>query len=202
MNSLAPRRAFTLVEIMVVVVIILVMTGATALMLANSSDGVRLRRDTTSAVAFLRNMWDLSKASSEPIVLIPDFETGALSYIEPKSGIQEKAHFSSKARVVGILVNDRLFHKDTEQPEPPPESEEGEGDDRLFSGIYLSEGRGLTRVGIIMAVMDDDEYELMNMATLNLINGRSQLLDLDPDAFFEMIDASDSAVQDAELATP
>ncbi len=197
----AHREGFTLVEMMVVVVIILVLTGATALMFANSSDSVRLRRDSTSCVAFLRNMWDSSKASGEPIVLIPDFESGQLSYLEPRSGITEKANFVSKARVLAIVVNDRLIHANSEQPDIPADQDDIE--DPILSGVYLSEGRGLSRVGVVLGIPVskelEDGYKWITLARINLITGRSELLDLEPEEFDDMMNAADELAEERLL---
>ncbi|MCB1043083.1 MAG: type II secretion system protein [Acidobacteria bacterium] len=184
-------KAFTLVEMMVVVIIILILTGATALMLANGSDSAQVRRDGTACVAFLRNMWDVSKAHSEPIVLIPNFEEGTLSYIEPKSGVQAKAHFFSKAKVLGILVNDRLIHSQSEDVAPVEETED-EQVDSVANGIYLSEGRGLSRVGIVLGVPKEESFKLMTLSRLNLITGRSEIIDLEPEQWFEMLDEAEA----------
>lgn len=187
-NRPAKTWGFTLIEMMVVVVIMMVMMGTVTLFLANSRQSVRMRKDSSMVLAYLRNLWDYSKASGEPIVLSPDFENGGLTYYDPRSGTTKAADFSSKARVLAILINDRLLTATSEEFSGPVDG--GRDEDAPTyepSGIYLSEGRGLTKVGIVIGVLEQDEPSMITLATLNLITGHGRIVDLEPGDYDDMI---------------
>ena len=181
-------RAFTLMELIAVVIIVLVMMGTTALTLYNSSQSVRLRKDASQTIAFMRNMWDRSRTSGSALILWPDFASGELSYTEPRTGKREKASFSSKAKVVAVKINDRV-HSASSGYEPVEE----EGEFYQEEMLYLSEGRGLTQLAVVFGVPKDEAFpeagfKHLAMASINLITGRGQTRLLDQhelDGFLE-----------------
>ena len=63
------QKAFTLLELIAVVVIIMVLMAGIAVNFANSRPGVQVKTDASNMIAFLRNMWDYTKASGTPLVL-------------------------------------------------------------------------------------------------------------------------------------
>lgn len=171
------RPAFTMLEMMAVVMIIMVLTASVTLVLFNSSDSVKVRKDAAQMVAFMRNMWDRTRTTGSPLILSPDFEGGDLYYTEPRSGHTRKASLSSEAQVVAIVLNDRVYSAGSGFS--MEESYDENGDPVVDNGIYISEGRGLTRIGVAFAVvLEDGGYELAKYSALNLINGKGEVFDL------------------------
>lgn len=175
------KKGFTLLEMMAVVVIMAVMLGVIAVALGNSRPSVKVKKDSSQMIAFLRNMWDQTKASGTPLVFIPNYEKGSLRYRDPRAGVEKKATFESGAKILAVVINDRIYSGDS-QPV---------GDD-LDSGeanaIYISEGRGLTRIGVVIGILDDeDTYDLLTYASLNLINGRGSVMPLEEDEYQDLL---------------
>ena len=193
----SPRGGFSLLEMMAVVVIILTLTGVTVLTFANARPAVKVKKDASQMIAFLRNMWDLSKAGGSSLILTPDFETGKLSYTDPRSGVTVSARFSSKARVLGIKLNDRMYSSRTRdleddlEAEPVPE----EGGDPFRDSLYISEGRGLTRIEVVFGIPKGEDpqegYELLTLASFNLITGKGQVKWLDEEELASLLEADE-----------
>jgi len=189
-------RAFSLIEMMAVVMIILLITAMVGLTFANSRPSVEIKRDAAKTVAFLRNMWDRARASAGALILEPDFEEGTLSYVEPRSGQLHKAEFDSGAHVVGIRLNDKVYNSYSNlRRMPRPEDEEIEYDPEA-DVLFISENRGLVRVTVIFAKPiyedGDDEliigYEYVMACTLNLINGKSRIERLEDGRLAEILE--------------
>jgi len=170
-----------LLEMMAVVVIIAIMLGSLLVALGNSRPSVKVKKDSAQMVAFLRNMWDQSKASGSPLVLLPNYEDGSLSYRDPRLGREKKAEFTSKGKILAIVVNDRVYNADSR-------FETGELDPAEANAVYISEGRGLTRIGVVFGVPKDDvSYDFLVLASLNLINGRGAVVDLDETEYQDLL---------------
>ena len=213
-QTVITKRAFTLIELMMVVVIIMVMMGLTALTFSASRPAVKVKRDASRMVAFMRNMWDHTRTTSAPLILIPDFETGALSYEDPRTGKTAAANFASKAHIIGIKINDRLYSA-ASMP-PPPEEQDGDEaviedemyDDGGYDGsIFLSEGRGLTSLAVIFGVPKDKKdktegYEHLTMCTLNLITGKGEIRLLDEEELNSLLAEAEEEALEEELDEP
>lgn len=182
---------FTLIEMMAVVIIILVMLGVTAITFANSRPSVRVKRDAAHTVSFMRNMWDRTKAESTTLILEPNFEDGSLAYTNPDSGIKTKADFDSGAHVIGIKLNDRLYSAGSTDYVA---EDNGYSDGYEDNSIYISEGRGLTRMAVVFGVPtdedDDQAYEHLYMCSLNLITGKGHIVQLTMDELSQLVEAS------------
>lgn len=187
------RSAFTLIEMMAVVLLIMILVGIVGLNFMNSRDGVKLRKDASHCLAFMRQMWDFTKTSNSPLVLLNDPEKGQLSFVDPRTGFLEHLHFSSKAVVVGVLVNDR-FHELTSGL-PEPEATEGTPAPALDESgpVYISEGRGLTQLGMILAIPEDEGYKTAILIKLNLITGRGRQEPIDPLKLLDLMGAEGQA---------
>ncbi len=176
------NRGFTLLEIMAVVLIMLVMTTVAAVSLANSRTSVKAKKDAAQMVAFLRNSWDHAKATGAPLILAINFKTGAFSYTDPRSGKKAKAKFSSEAHVLAVQLNDRLYTARNQVFDEESEQEVEEGTEEGITYLYLSEGRGLTHIAVLFGVLEDEieqTYDYLNLASLNLINGRGEIRPLE-----------------------
>lgn len=172
-RQIKAKRGFTLLEMMAVVVIISIMTGVLLVALGNSRPSVQVKKDASQMVAFLRNMWDQSKASGSPLVLLPNYEDGGMRYRDPRLGREKKATFSSKAKVLAVVINDRVYNGDSR-------FESSDIDQAEANAVFISEGRGLTRIGVVLGVAKDEtSYDFLVLASLNLINGRGDIVDLD-----------------------
>jgi prepilin-type N-terminal cleavage/methylation domain-containing protein len=161
-------KGFTLVEILAVVFIIAVLLGVTVITFSRSQPSVRVKRDAVSMVSFLRNMWDHSRATGSPLILLPNYEDGTFSYVDPRTNKQEFAEFTSGARVIGILLNDRYYSETAYQPE---DMDLGLGNEPL----YLSEGRGLVQLAIVFALVEENRYEHITRSSLNLVTGKGKV---------------------------
>ncbi len=188
MNKSNKTRAFTLFEMLAVVAIIMVMIGLTALTFARSRPSVKVKNDAAQMVSFLRNMWDRTKTSGAPLMLNPDYEKGRLSYSDPRTGTVKRAKLSTDVRVIGILLNDRYYNTDSHLADEE-EEDYAPIDGDYTDALFISEGRGLTRIAVAFAILKDEEPTDITMAVLNLITGKGTVQPLDSD-------------QLAELATP
>ena len=174
-------RAFTLLEMMAVVVIMAVMLGAVAVALGNSRPSVKVKRDGATMVAFLRNMWDQSKASGTPLVFLPNYEDGSLRYRDPRLGQEKKAKFTSDAKILAVVINDRVLNGDSRI-----ESDYEDGDSA--NAVYISESRGITRIGVVFGIVtEDDSYDFLTFASINLFNGKGQLLQLEEEEYQDLL---------------
>lgn len=172
-DAFTKKMGFTLLEMVAVVVIMAVLLGAVAVALGNSRPSVQVKKDGAQMIAFLRNMWDQTKSSGTPLVLLPDYEKGSLRYRDPRLGREKVATFDSGAKLIAIIINDRAYSADSR-------FESSAGDPSLANAIYISEGRGLTRVGVVFAVpIDDQTYDFLTYVSLNLINGKGQATSLE-----------------------
>ncbi len=177
----AQRKGFTLIEIMAVVMIISIMVGIAMVTFSRSRPSVKVRNDAAQTLSFLRNMWDRTRATGAPLILKPDYENGSISYIDMRSNREEWAQFSKDTMVIGILINDRFYNADSALP--LPDSKDGEGgqlDEFANSDvIYISEGRALTRVGVVFGIAGDKDsgetWEHLHMSSLNLITGKGHV---------------------------
>lgn len=188
MTSKQLRSGFTLIELMAVVTIILVLTVVTALTFANARPSIKVKRDAAQMVSFLRTMWDRTKATGDPLILEPDFGGAVLGHIDPRDGKRVLAEFDSKARIVAIKLNDRLYSK---------RSDSG-GD------IYIAEGRGLSLVGVLFGLPGSDEdllseYEYLTYCKLNLITGKGTVEELDNEALEALFTEAEQAEVNREL---
>lgn len=193
---LTVRRAFTLLEMVAVVTVIMVLMGVLGLTFANARPTVRVKRDASQMVAFLRNMWDHTKTTGTPLVLTPDFESGGMSYMDPRLGKHTKARFSSKAKVIGVKINDRLYSIASRDL---VEEEEAELEDPFNNAIYLSEGRGLTRIAVLFGIPNKEEgYDHLTLCSLNLITGKGHITRLTQDEVAAIFEAAEEARYEAE----
>lgn len=184
-------RAFTLFELMAVVVLILIMLGMTVLTFANSRPSIKVRRDASQMVAFLRNMWDLSKATGTDLVLEPDFESGKLAYLNPRGGQRYEAKLAAESRVIGIKLNDRLYSRASLERDI-------DGETGLAEGIHVGEGRGLAYISVLFGIPDEDSsdlstYKFLTQCSLNLITGRGEVLDLTAEEFQALVNTAEQA---------
>lgn len=176
MGAKQGKKAFSLLELMAVVVIILLLTAATALTLANSQPSVKMKRDAGKMVSFLRNMWDLTKTSGSPLVLKPNFEKGKFSFEDPRTGKSKAADLDGT--ILAIKLNDRVFSAAAAQ-EAAPDREETAWDEEYGEAIYLSEGRGITTISVLMAMRDGEKITSPTICTLNLVTGKGKVTLLD-----------------------
>lgn len=169
------RRGFTLLEMMAVVLIIAVMVAGTSLMVANAQPSVKVRKDAGAMVAFLRNMWDRSRATGSALILYPDFNRGTLSYQDPLTGLVSQASFDSEARVLAVRINDRFYTANSFYVD--------ENGVPVDSALYISEGRGLTRIAVLFAIPSDDGNTLkyVHLCSLNLITGQGGVMAIGDD---------------------
>ncbi len=190
-------RAFTLIEMMVVVILILILLAVASLTFFNSTDGVRIKRDAGQTIAFLRNMWDYTKTSASALILEPDFENGTLSYVDPRDGKRGKAEFDSDAKVLAIKLNDRLYNLYSSfAPNDDAGEEEFYDEDEYDSGsnvLYLSEGRGLSRITVIFGIPEEEDddtvtYTYLTACSLNLITGKGTILELEPEQLSQLME--------------
>lgn len=205
------KAAFSLLEMMAVVFIISIMLGMIGLSFANSRPSVRVTTDANNLIAFMRNMWDRTKATGAPLILEPDFQgEGGMSYSDPRTGTWKRTKFKSGARVLAIILNERVHTAETafryEQAalEQGLEDEEGKP---LGNALYLSEARGLSRISILLGVPEDpdlpmeaqESFDLLKLATLNLINGRGRIDDVDMDAYRQMLETAIQQIDQEEM---
>ncbi len=182
-------RGFSLLELMAVVVIILIMLGMTVLTFANSRPSIKVRRDASQMIAFLRNMWDLSKATGSELVLEPNFETGKLSYLNPRGAQRLDAKLAAENRVIGIKLNDRLYSRASLERNI-------DGETGLPESIHVGEGRGLASISVLFGVPGEEPgdlatYKYLTECTLNLITGKGEVLDLTPEELQTLINTSE-----------
>lgn len=195
-------KGFTLLELMAVTVIIMIMIAVTTVSFANSRPSVKIKRDAAHMVSFLRNMWDRTKTTGDPLVLEPNFEDGTLSYTDPLEGRRVKAKFESEARIIAIKINDRLYSRSS--IDVPLDQDESYSDAFFDTGIYLSEGRGLTRFAVIFGMAehgDDplDEWEYLTMCKLNLVTGKGSVVKLDPEELQELFEQAETEALEREM---
>ena len=190
------ERAFTLLEMMAVVMIMLILLGVAGLTFANARPSVKVKKDAAQMVAFLRNMWDHTKATGAPLVLSPNYETGELSYTDPRIAKTSRAKFSSDAKIIGIKLNDRLYT--AASYDLVPEEESGTMDESGRFALYVSEGRGLTQVGVLFGIPREEHYDYLTFCSLNLITGRGTILSLNEDDLQELLHAAEEAVYEEE----
>ncbi len=200
-RGFAKSRGFTLLEMIAVIMLILLLTAATAITLANSRSSVKVKKDASAMIAFLRNMWDQTRVSGSSLVLEPDFEKGGLTYIDPRSGQRKEAELDSGAHILGIKLNDRLYNAYSHLGRIPTNAEEEVDYDPEADVIYVSEGRGLVRVGIVMGVPVDKEdasagFEHMVVCMLNLVNGKGKIEWLEEDQVRDIMDPSATRLGD------
>ena len=212
-HSSRKKAGFTLLEMMAVVVLIMVMLAMTGLYFANSQTSVQIRADANNLVAFMRNMWDRTKATGEPLILEPDFESGKMSYSDPRSGLWRTAKFRSEAKVLAIILNDRVHTSETsfryDYDDYPADGEDGE-ENVVGGSLFLSEARGLARISIVIGILRDDveegfsgeDYETLMMATLNLINGRGSVEDLESMMLDDLKDKAMTQQDEEDVQTP
>lgn len=177
-----PWAGFTLLEMIVVTLLILIMAGMVSLTFANARPSVKLRRDAAQSLAFLRNTWDFVKASSSQLVLAPDWKEGVLEYFDPRTQTRQACRFRSKAHILAIILNDRVYNAQS-MPQSEEVPEEGEPSGTEDGSLYIEEGRGLTELAIVFGIPDDDAedvtaYKWITLAKLNLITGRGQIQEL------------------------
>ena len=175
-------KAFTLLEMLAVVTIILVMLGLAALAFSQSRPAVKVKDDAARMVSFLRNMWDLTRATSAPLILQPNYEEGSFSYSDPRTGLRQQARFTSDARVIGVLLNDRYYSEETLTPSEESGYVPFESfDEELENALHISEGRGLSRIGVVFAIVDEDEHSMdhITLSALNLVTGKGIVVRLD-----------------------
>lgn len=195
------HKGFSLLELMAVVIIILIMLAAMAVTFGNSRPSIKVKRDASQMVSFLRNMWDLTKATGAPLVLQPDYEQGTLAYTSPREGFSREAEFESDSRLIAFKLNDRLFS----QASMDHAIEDESYNEAFFdTGIYLSEGRGLAEISVIFGVAEDqdtpfDEYEYITMCTLNLITGKGRIDNLDVQALEDLFVEAEEAEMAREM---
>lgn len=202
---------FSLLEMMAVVFIMAIMLGMLGLNFANSRPSVRVTTDANNLVAFMRNMWDRTKATGEPLILEPDFAgEGGMSYTDPRTGTWKRARFKSGARVLAIILNERVhtaetaFRYEQEALDQGLEDEEG---NPLGNALYLSEARGLARISILIGVPEDPDlpieaqsnFDFLKMATLNLINGRGRVDDILLEEYQQLLDTAVQQIDEEEM---
>ena len=207
------RNAFTLMEMIAVVIIVMMLAAITAVGFGNSRPSVQVKNDAAKMVSFLRNMWDRTKVSGAPLILNPDYENGKLSYFDPREGREFFADFSSDAAIIGIRINDRFYTRDSYVPpmnpmidedgnELPMEDPAFFGDEEMGDTLYISEGRGLTYVGVTFALLTGDEdnpvLEHITMATLNLITGRGTVEKLEEGELDDLMVQAEQEALDEE----
>lgn len=203
MRQFTRKPGFSMLEIIVVVTIILVLTGITAVSFANSNPSMRVKRDAAKTVSFLRTMWDRARVSGSSLVLQPDFEKGELVYIDPLTGEAKKAEFEKNVRIVGIQLNDRLYNEFSNLGRIPTSDDEEYAYDPDADVIYVSEGRGLVKVAVVFATYDDDPdaenpWSNITISALNLINGKSRILRLEEDAMDQVLSDDPMELYDVE----
>lgn len=195
MNQGKGLRAFTLLELMAVVILILIMLGMAALTFANSRPSIKIRRDAGQTVAFLRNMWDLSKSTGSELVLEPNFATGRLSYQNPRGGQRYDARLAPETHVIAIKLNDRLYSRASLERDE-------NGEPTTSEGIHVGEGRGLAYISVLFGLPGEDKedlaaYTYLTQCTLNLITGKGEVLNLTSDEFKELVDeAAEAAAEE------
>ncbi len=192
MSNRGKKEGFSLLEMMAVVIIILCLLGLTAITFSRAQPGTQIKTDAANTISFLRNMWDLVKAGGSSLVLQPDYESGRFFYIDPRTGVQSEAEFTSDAVVIGVRINDRIYNQGSFTP--PGDNEEEYGDSlEGVNNLYLSEGRGLTRVGLIFAIPEKDQLTHITMASLNLITGKGKIKSMDEEELQQLIMMSQEA---------
>ena len=190
------QKGFSLMELMAVVIIILIMLAVTTVNFANSRPSIKVRRDASQMVSFLRNMWDATKTTGAPLILQPDYEKGTLTYTSPRQNQTRTAKFESNSRLVAFKLNDRLYS----QASMDVGMDDQQYNDAFFdSGIYLSEGRGITRIAVVFGIAEEEdtplsEYTFLTMCTLNLITGKGEIINLTHEEVASIFESA----QDAE----
>lgn len=172
------RKGFTLVELMAVVVLIMVLLGAGTVMFMNGRESVKIRSDANHLISFMKSMLDYTKATGVPLVLQFGEEDKSFSYIDPRNQATFKAKMESKARVLAIKLNDRLYLPGKlqiiEEDVPYGESEEE-------TSVYIAEGRGLITMAVMLGTQNEEEkIEQAMLTRLNLISGKGQVFRLNP----------------------
>lgn len=205
-------KAFTLMEMVAVVIIVMILVSITAVAFGNARPSVRVKNDAAQMVSFLRNMWDRTRATGAPLILNPDYEKGKLSYFDPREAKEFFAEFESGARIIGIRLNDRFYTRDTYIPpvtreldadgKPMATSDEPYyGDEDVGDTLYISEGRGLTYVGVVFALYkeedDPSQLEHITMATINLITGRGDINQLEQEDLDDLMLRAGEGMSDA-----
>lgn len=195
------QRGFTLLEMMVVVILIAIMTGAVAVGFLGNRSSMKVKRDAASMVSFMRNMWDRTKTTGTPLILAPDFENGSLAYIDPRDGVAEVAKFTSDAYVLAIKLNDRLY---SEASVDQPIGDGLYADEFFDTSIYLGEGRGLSLVAVIFGVPRDEEnlaegFDDLTMCELNLITGKGKITELEEADLHDIFDEAAAAELENEI---
>lgn len=189
--GMAKQKGFTLLEMMAVVMITLVLLGMSAIAFSRSRPAAQIKTDAANSISFLRNTWDLVKTTGSPLILQPDYEKGRFSYTDPRTGMHAQAEFTSDAMVVGIRLNDRIYNADSYVP-PSEDDEYGDSWEGM-NNLYLSEGRGLSKVALIFAIPEDGKLTYITMATLNLITGKGKITYLEEEELNELMMMSQEA---------
>ena len=199
------QNAFTLVELMAVVAIILILLGGAAVVFMNGRESIKVRSDANHLISFMKSMLDYTKATGVPLVIQFDSEDRSFQYVDPRNQIKKKAKLESKARVLAVKLNERLFHPEnlmdngvlaanSESYVTPPDASAPDGFGNSETTIYVSEGRGLITMAMLLAVQDEDENITDAILTrLNLISGKGEIFMLNPSEvqqFFEEAEQS------------
>lgn len=205
------KHGFSLLEMMAVVLIMSIMLGMIGISFANSRPSVRITTDANNLIAFTRNMWDRTKATGAPLILEPDFaDTGSLSYSDPRTGTWKRAKFKSDARVLAIILNERVHTAETAYRYEQNAIEQGLEDEEgnpLGNALYLSEARGLSRISILIGVPEDPDapmeaqnsFDFLKLATLNLINGRGRVDDIEFDDYQQLLNKAIEQIDEEEM---
>ena len=198
------RQAFTLIELMAVIVIILIMLGGATVMFMNGRQSVKIRSDANHLVSFMRSMLDYTKATGVPLVIQFDSKDESFSYVDPRTREIKKAKLESKAKVMAIKLNERLYTPENLSSEV--ESQDGETNPDEYSAelsfdssfedeetsVYVSEGRGLINMSMLLAVRaEDGEITDAILSRLNLISGKGGIFLLKPEEVQQFFDQAE-----------
>lgn len=188
-KSSRARHAFTLVELMAVVVLILVLLGAGTVMFMNGRESVKIRGDANHMISFMKSMLDYTKATGVPLILQFGAKDKAFSYLDPRTTETFKAKFESKAKVLALKLNDRLYLPENLRFEEGEEHLDENGEDAT---VYIAEGRGLISMSVVLGIKDEDERIEMAMLTrLNLISGKGEVFRLKPEEVEQFLDMTE-----------
>ncbi|PIE90075.1 MAG: hypothetical protein CR997_08085 [Acidobacteria bacterium] len=182
------RHAFTLVELMAVVAIILILLGGASVVFMNGRESIQVRNDANHLISFMRSMLDYTKATGVPLVIEFDTKKKSFSYLDPRLSEKRTAELESSAKVLAIKLNERLLTP--ERLATANAEDESSYDDESTESVYISEGRGLITMSMLLAVYNEEkeEVETAFLSELNLISGRGRVLKLKTEevqAFFQ-----------------
>jgi prepilin-type N-terminal cleavage/methylation domain-containing protein len=191
-------KAFTLVELMAVVLIILIMLGGTSVLFLNGRESVKIRADANHLISFMRSMLDYTKATGVPLVIQFNPKDHSFSYLDPRNEEIHTVELESKARILAVKLNERLYTPETLSGEVQSE----EVDDPETT-VYVSEGKGLITLSMLLAVKDEDEQVTNAMLTqLNLISGKGQIIKLNPEEVQRFFEEAEEAADQLGEETP